>query len=155
MPFSSVYEVPEVREERHDFDRSAGLAGHKEEGSGRLDSVGNLPDPTGHCGVQHPELRGAFGGAECTTQDFGAETASAHAEQDHVGDASFPRRLREGSQIGQSILHLIKDCQPTEAVFDFRRGRFPYGVVSSPDPLDGVASGEVLECSGDGLVGRS
>jgi hypothetical protein len=121
IPLGVVDKFPEVGEERHDFDGSAGFTRDEKQRPCRLNGLGHLPYPARHGGVQHPEPGSALRCAEGAAQHLGSETTASHSEEYDVGRMGFASRLRKGPQVGESILHVVQDRQPAQPVIDFSR----------------------------------
>ena len=75
MAFCPVDEFPEVSEEAHDFDCSAGFAQTRNKVSCRLDRIGDLSHPAGNGGTK-TQRRGAPFDDPKVQQHFRAQTAA-------------------------------------------------------------------------------
>ena len=98
--------LPEMRSQRVRLDGRARLAGeHVERPVGQR---GHGADRRGIGRIDHPEARPARRHAENRPQDFGRETRSAHAEQDHVVDLAAPDAAGKVLELADCIGHAAR-----------------------------------------------
>ena len=66
----------------------------------------------------HQQLRPALLRAECSAQNFRAQTGAAHAQHYGVFVSSLADLLRKGLQVGRMLVHQIGNVQPAQRVLD-------------------------------------
>ncbi len=125
---------PEVLEQGEHFYGAARLAGDDEEGMGQVYGVFAPEDSRRDGAVQHMESRAALRRGQVLGQHVGGQAATAHAEQDDVGEAGLADFPRKGLDFWNAGLHGLRNGEPTESVHDLAPvGRAPYGGVVIPD----------------------
>ena len=112
ISLGAMNELPEVGQQRHDLNGSAGFARDKKQRPRRLNHLGDLAHPTRHGGVQYPESWCALCRAEGAAKNLRAQAAATHSKEHDIGRVGLADGLRRGPQVGQPVLHVVEDCQP-------------------------------------------
>src|SRR5262249_14355637 len=119
VAFDFTHAIEEIFVEHQRLGSSAGFARDYEQRVRKIDLLFETLYRRRIGAVEHVQFGEALAMAKRTAKDFGAKTASAHAQQHHVSEAVVSHSLAESRKFVSMLDQLFDYCNPTQGVADY------------------------------------